>query len=200
MGANECLAKKQKHPALFVIASAGGDMKRETLQKVERFMRHELKTKLRNDLAAVRITKEADAECCLFYHLRRTLPAKGRWKVLARKHARKTGFYIDVLVFKGYRPRLAVEIKWNKKKMPNKDRRSLNTALRRLRVNKAYFVSVGPDLSNYQEQKKNKIEKNRLFEVPIYLGVRDRKRLQAWKASRNRFGKAMRRGPAKAKK
>ena len=175
-------------------------MKRETLQKVEHFMRNELKTKLRNDLAASRITKEADAECCLFYHLRRTLPADGGWKVLARKHTRRTGYYIDLLVFKGYRPRIAVEIKWNRKEMPKKDRRSLNTALRRLRVDKAYFVSVGPDLSGYKERPKNEMEKNRLFEVPIYLGLRSRRELQKWKANRNRFGKAMSRGSAKPKK
>jgi hypothetical protein len=175
-------------------------MKRETLQKVEHFMRHELKTKIRNDLTALRITKEADAECCLFYHLRRTLPAKGAWKVLAIKHTRKTGYYIDILVFEGYDPRLAIEIKWNRKGMPDKDRKSLDCALTLLRVNKAYFVSVGPDLSKYKRlRRKKKVEKNRLHEIPIYLSTHSRKRLKEWKAKRNRFGGAMRTGSAKPK-
>jgi hypothetical protein len=175
-------------------------MKRDTLQQIEHFLRHGLKTKLRNDLSALRITKEADAECCLFYHLRRTLPAKGAWKVLARKHARRTGYYIDILVFKGYAPRLAIEIKWNKQEMPKKDHASLNHALKYLKVNKAYFVSVGPELSSYREAQRTTFEKNRLHEVPIDLGFRDKARLAKWKDERLRFGKLMREGRAKPKK
>jgi len=174
-------------------------MKRETLQQIQHFLRHGLKTKLRNDLSALRITKEADAECCLFYHLRRTLPAKGAWKVLARKHAQRTGYYIDGLVFKGYVPRLAIEIKCNKKEMPKKDHTSLNHALRYLKVNKAYFVSVGPELSSYEKSSKTKFEKSRLHEVPIDLGLRDKERLAKWKIERSRFGKLMREGRAKPK-
>lgn len=175
-------------------------MKRETLQKVEGFMRHELRSKLRNDLAALRITKEADAECCLFYHLRRTLPTKGAWKVLARKYAKRTGYYIDILLFEGYDPRLAVEIKWNKKRISKKDRKSLDCALTLLRVKKAYFISVGPDLSKYKKlRRKKNIEKNRLHEIPIYLSAHSRKKLKDWKADRNRFGGAMRSGSAKLK-
>jgi hypothetical protein len=174
-------------------------MKRNTLQKLENFMRHTLKTKLRNDLVALRITKEADAECCMFFHLRRTVPSRGPWKVLARKHSRRTGHYIDLLVFKRRRPRLAVEIKWNKKQMSGKDRQSLDFALMKLKVNKAYFVSVGPNLSNYREIQKKDFEKSRLHEIPIDLGFRNRSRVKQWRVERSLYGKLMSTGIARIK-
>jgi hypothetical protein len=174
-------------------------MKRNTLQKLENFMRHALRTKLRNDLVALRITKEADAECCMFFHIRRTLPSRGPWKVLARKHSRRTGHYIDLLVFKRSRPRLAVEIKWNQKRMSSKDRQSLDFALVKLKVNKAYFVSVGPNLSNYRKIEKKDFEKSRLHEIPIDLGFRDGSRVKRWKAERHQYGKLMSTGIAKSK-
>ena len=133
-------------------------------------MHHSLVTKLRNDLAALRMAKEADAECCLFHHLRQTIPAKGAWKVLARKHAKRTGYYIDIIVFKGHHAKIAVEIKWNRKQIAAKDRKSLDYALARLCVQRAYFVSVGPDLSNCKKiAGKSVLKKYRLHEIPIYL-------------------------------
>jgi hypothetical protein len=59
-------------------------MKRDTLSKLEYFIRHNLVVKLRNDLKKLRITKEADIECCIYYHLRKTLPADGIWTILAQ--------------------------------------------------------------------------------------------------------------------
>lgn len=174
-------------------------MKRNTLQKLENFIRHRLKTKLRNDLVALRITKEADAECCMFFHLRRTLPSKGPWKVLARKHSRRTGHYIDLLVFKRRRPRIAIEIKWNRKRMSRKDRKSLDLALTKLKVNKAYFVSVGPDLSTFKPIQKKGIERYKLHEIPVDLGFGKGRRLVRWKAERNLYGKLMSAGKAKSK-
>ncbi len=174
-------------------------MKRNTLQKLEHFMKHMLITKLRNDLAAFRITKEADAECCMFFHLRQTLPSNKQWKILARKYSSRTGHYIDLLVFKRRRPRLAVEIKWNKRSMSKKDRRSLDQALLKLKVNKAYFVSVGPDLSNYDRKDKKDFEKNRLHEIPIDLDFNDPHRLKRWKTERKRYCKLMSTGIAKSR-
>jgi hypothetical protein len=180
-------------------------MKRDTLSKVENFMRHGLATKLRHDLKKLRITKEADIECCIYYHLRRTLPADGRWTLLARKYAIKTGHYVDLLVLRKKRPRLAIEIKWNRKRMPGKDRKSLNKALRRMRVNKAYFVSVGPDISrtNYHDTPKTPNEKNRLHEVPVGLALSSAsaaRELKRWKMQRNLLGRNMRVGKAAMKK
>jgi hypothetical protein len=139
-------------------------MKRDTISKVEHFIRHELATKLQYDLRKLRITKEADAECCIYYHLRKTLPADGRWSILARKYARRTGHYIDLLVLRKKRPRLAIEIKWNKKSMEQKDRRSLRRALGRMHASKVYFITIGPNVSPESYDKKDKTESERRVE------------------------------------
>ncbi len=180
-------------------------MKKNSLSKLEHFMRHSLAVKLRNDLRKLRITKEADIECCMYFHLRRTLPADGIWMLLARKYARRTDHYIDLLVLRKKCPRLAIEIKWNKLSMPKKDLLSLNKALRKMRVNKAYFVSVGPDVSheNYNRMAKNESQKYRLHEIPVGLGITSAEaegRIKEWKQERNLLGKNMRLGKAAMKK
>jgi predicted AAA+ superfamily ATPase len=179
-------------------------MKRDALGKIESFLKHRLKTKLRNDLRLFRVTKEADVECCIYYHLRRTLPANGPWRVFARKYAKRTEHYIDLVVFKNKRPRIAIEVKWNTKQMPKKDRRSLNKALKPLRVNKAYFVSVGPNISktSYRKLEKKPDEKHRLHEVYVGLdasGEHQEARIRQWKNERDLFGRKMIPGKAKRK-
>lgn len=175
-------------------------MKRNTLGQLENFLRRRLKIKLRNDLRLLRITKEADIECCIYYHMRRTLPAKGAWTVLARKYVRRTEHYVDLLVLKNGRPRIAIEIKWNKNEMPDKDRHSLNSALKKMRVNKAYFVSAGPDIakSRYRKLDKKPFENHRLHEVIVGLGYSDSK-IKDWRSRRDLLGKRMRPGKAKPK-
>jgi len=70
-------------------------MKRDTIAKLEHFMRHVLETKLRNDLRKLRITKEADAECCIYYHLRRTIPADGYWTILGIRSTISTCWFFE---------------------------------------------------------------------------------------------------------
>jgi len=180
-------------------------MKRDTLSKLEYFMRHNLVVKLRNDLKKLRITKEADVECRLYYHLRRTLPADGVWTLLARKYTRRTGHYVDLLVLRKNRPRLAIEIKWNRKSIGGKDLRSLTRALKKMRVNKAYYISVGPDISSetYQKLSKKDSQKYRLHEVPVGLDANAKDaaaKLKEWKYQRHLLGKNMRLGKATLKK
>jgi len=180
-------------------------MKRDALGKIERFLKTKLKVKLHHDLKQFRITKEADIECCIYYHLRRTLPAAGEWRVLARKYARRTSHYVDLLIFKNRRPRIAIEIKWNKKQIDRKDRGSLNAALHKLRVNKAYFFSVGPSISKtgYERMEKKEGEKYRLHEVRVGLrltGQPSENVIKAWKMERDRYGKRMLLGKARPKK
>lgn len=180
-------------------------MKLRKLGEVERFLRRELPTKLRTDLKKLRITKEGDIECCIYYHLRRKLPADGLWTILARKFSVRTGYYIDLLLLRKKCPRLAVEIKWNQKKMKDKDFNSLMSALKELRVNKAYFVSVGPDVSeeSYEKFPKKDSQKYRLHEIRVGLEEppRSAKRtIQKWKESRHLLGKNMRLGKASLKK
>ena len=180
-------------------------MKRNTLSKLEHFMRHGLAVKLCNDLRKLRITKEADIECCIYFHLRRTLPADGLWTLLARKYAKRTDHYIDLLVLRKKRPHIAIEIKWNALSMPKMDLRSLNKALRKIYVNKAYFVSVGPDISHesYIKLDKNESQKYRLHEITVGLGMTSaeaKARIKEWKQQRNLLGKNMRLGKAAMKK
>lgn len=179
-------------------------MKRDSLAKLEDFIRHGLVKKLRTDLKKLRITKEADAECCIYYHLRRTLPANGVWTLLARKYTKRTKHFIDLLVLKNKRPRLAIEIKWNSTQMSDKDRHSLDAALRKMRVNKAYFISVGPKIvgSNYEKIRKTHDEKHRLHEIRVGLGLMSSgaaERIELWKKERDLLGKHMRIGKAKLK-
>lgn len=179
-------------------------MKRDALSEIESFLRSKPKVKLHNDLRQFRITKEADVECCIYYHLRKTLPAAGPWRVLARKYARTTEHYVDLLIFKNRLPRIAVEIKWNKKQINKKDRRSLNRALNKLHVNKAYFFSVGPSISKttYEPLTKREDEKYRLHEVRVGLRLRNepkKSEIEAWKKERDRYGRKMRKGKARRK-
>jgi len=179
-------------------------MKRNALSEIESFFRSKLKVKLHNDLRQFRITKEADVECCIYYHLRKTLPATGPWRVLARKYARRTEHYVDLLIFKNRLPRIAVEIKWNKKQINKKDRESLNRALNGLGVNKAYFFSVGPNISKttYKPLTKREGEKYRLHEVRVGLRLSNEpteSEIEAWRKERDRYGRRMRRGKAKRK-
>lgn len=180
-------------------------MKRNTLSKLEYFIRHNLAVKLRNDLRKLRITKEADIECCMYYHLRKTLPADGIWTILARKYSARTDHYVDLLVLRKKRPRIAIEIKWNRKSILPKDLRSLMRALKRLRVNKAYYVSVGPDISveSYDRLTKKDAAKYRLHEVPVGLDDASKDanaKRKEWKRQRNLLGKHMRLGKATMKK
>ena len=178
-------------------------MQRYTVGAVENFIRHTLPTKLQDDLQRLRITKEADAECCIYYHLRNKLLPDSRWSILARKFARFTEHYIDLLLMRKRCPRLAIEVKWNRKRISPKDRRSLNKALKDMRVNKAYFISVGPDVTiqNYHKLKsKTEYEKYCLHEVPVGLGITSvdaKLRIKAWRRQRNLLGKNMRLGKAK---
>ncbi len=99
---------------------------------VESFLRHGLKRKLRRDLKGLLIIKEADIECCAYYHLRRFLRGDARWRVLARKHSVVTRHYTDLMIFKRKSCQLAIEIKWRHEQIYPKDRRSLRRALGRL--------------------------------------------------------------------
>jgi hypothetical protein len=116
--------------------------KNRTLQNIQTFIRKRLRDKLRRDLQRLRIVKEADVECATYHHLRRYIGEDPKWRVLARKHVPITGRYVDLLVFKRYRPVIALELKWDKVNIGRKDRKSLYGALTKLGVNKAYWLST----------------------------------------------------------
>lgn len=160
------------------------------LQRVENFIRHELPAKLLADLRRLCIVKEADLECCAYYHLRKALRRDSRWTVLTRKHVPRTGYYIDMLLFKNSIPRISIEFKWDRMRISRKDRLSLRRSIDRLGVNRAYFLATNIKASRYRKIKKRSLEKYSLFEVIVPLGLTGPK-LNAWKAQRRMYRSEM---------
>ena len=115
-----------------------------------------------------------------------------------RKHSIHTGHYIDLILFRRGYPRIAIELKWNRVAMSSKDRRSLRRALRLLRVNKAYFITTLIGARDYTKIRKNRTEKNRLFEIVIPLPLKG-KSLTEWKAKRKIFMSRMVKGRSRQK-
>jgi hypothetical protein len=158
------------------------------LAEVESFVKHALKDKLRKDLRNLRILKEGDVECCAYYHLRRILRPDPEWRVFARKFSPKTGFYTDLVIFHGKKARIAIEIKWKRRKISKKDRRALASARKNLRVRKTYFYCVMPDASTYKKlPEKREPEKYRLFERVVDLGYASKQEIQEFKRQRKEF-------------
>jgi len=160
------------------------------LSRVERYLLKELKPKLRGDLRGLRIVKEADIETCAYYHLRRYLKSDPRWTVLARFFAKKTGHYIDLVIFRNSKPRLAIELKWNRREISKKDRKSLNRALKRLGAKKAYALTLLRNEDDYQKSVKTSKEKFRLHEIRV--GLRwPPQRIKGWERQRKQLQQKM---------
>ena len=68
-----------------------------------------------------------------------------------------------------FKPRLAIELKWRRKKISTKDRKSLRAALGKLNVRKGYFVTTNIGSDNYVRTKKKKGEKYHLHEIVVQL-------------------------------
>lgn len=167
-----------------------------SLSAVEKFIQHDLRWSLRRDLRNFKIVKEADLECASYYHLRRLVSADERWRILARKHAKETGRYIDILIFKNARPRIAIELKWRRKNITKKDRKSLQASLKKLQVNKAYFICAIPNTSLYTRLQKSLCEKYLLHECIVGLDWLP-KRVKLWERYRRRFTRDMQAGKAR---
>jgi len=165
-------------------------MKKVSLATVEDFLKTRLQVLLRDDLRDHRIFKEADLECCVYFHLRNRLESERRWRIFARKHSRKTGHFTDLVLYKRYTPCIAIELKWRKDELGKKDRSALGKALSELKVKKAYFFSALPDESGYKTSNKSEDEKGSPFEFPIglsYKGADREKRLRSWEHCRKKF-------------
>ena len=161
--------------------------KNRTLLGLETFLRKRLRTKLRHDLRLLRIVKEADVECAAYYHIRRFLGEDPRWRVLARKYVRGTGHYVDLLIVKRTHPVIAVELKWDRHQIGKKDKKSLSGALKRLHVNKVYWLSA---LSKAHVRpvrtKKKPSEKYVFHHVLVTHGLTGAK-FERWKKERKRL-------------
>jgi hypothetical protein len=157
--------------------------KHRTLQDIQKFIRKKLRVKLLRDLQGLRIVKEADVECAVYHHLRRYIGEDYRWRVLARKHVPLTGHYVDLLIFKQYRPVIALELKWGELNIGKKDRKSLHGALTKLGVNKAYWLSAVSSQKTKQPLLKESAERHVLHRIIVPLGFSGRKLLD-WKERR----------------
>ena len=171
---------------------------RISLLQVERFLKEELPPKLKSDIRTLKIVKEGDLECCVYYHLRRYLRTDKSWHVFARRLSYHTGHYIDILIFRQKRsrgdrqevPRIAIELKWNRKEISKKDRESLGKSLKMLRVNKAYFITTLIGGDKYTRMAKEDREKYCLHELVIRFNPGETMLIK-WKAQRDKYRKKM---------
>lgn len=158
------------------------------LSDVEFFVKHTLRSKLQKDLRNLRILKEGDVECCAYYHLRKILKPDPNWRVFARKFSPLTGFYTDLVIFHDKKARIAIEIKWGKKKISERDRSALACARKNLGVKKTYFYCVMPDASPYKKlPEKKKTEKYRLFERVVDLSYASEQDIDEFRRQRKEF-------------
>src|SRR6266704_1658295 len=160
------------------------------LRQVQTFLSTELPSLLKKDLRSVRIVKEADLECCVYYHLRQFLRGDDTWRFFARKHSRHTGFFIDLIIFRRAEPRVAIELKWDQPEISEKDRLSLRAGLKKLRVGKVYFINTTIGNRQYRPIKKNKDEKNSFFDIVVPLSLSGKK-LDKWRQDRRRYTSQM---------
>jgi hypothetical protein len=162
--------------------------KRITLSSLEAFIRNTLREKLKKDLSAFRIIREADIACCVYFHLRKFLLPDSAWMVFAERHSKTTGHFIDIVIFredskKRPSPRIALELKWNWNRIPKKDRASLNKCIKRLRLKKVYFISLCTKEGKHTITK-TKREKFKLFEIYVRPDLQGQA-YKEWQVKRN---------------
>jgi hypothetical protein len=160
------------------------------VRQAEQFISGDLKRQLRRDLREVRILREGDLECCVYFHLRRKLGSD--WSIFSRKYVKQTGHFVDFVLFHKGKPRLAMEIKWRYKAIQEKDRSSLRKILDHKHIKKAYFLTALPDKNVYINLRgnKRKTEKNRLVELRVGLDW-GKKRVKKWQEKRYHFTRRM---------
>jgi len=64
-----------------------------TVGKVEDYIQQKLNKKLQNDLKKLKMVKDADLECCAYFHLRKYLYRDCSWRIFARKYTADTALY-----------------------------------------------------------------------------------------------------------
>lgn len=172
--------------------------KRISLSSLEAFIGHDLREKLRVDLANVRIIREADIACCAYYHLRRFLHSDKTWRVFTERYSKITGHIIDVVIFRGGldslrklpSPRIALELKWDWTRISKKDRLSLNKCIKLLGVRKVYFISLYKKMRDKEGITKTESEKFKLFEIFIHPEM-EKGEFALWNTNRRLFSQAL---------
>jgi len=147
------------------------------LRDLESFIKNDLSRYLRRDLIKEKIVKEADLVSCAYFHIRKHLQADKRWRVFVNKYVKKTGHYLDLIIFKNYIPKVAFEFKLQRIKISPKDRKSLAKCIKKLKINRVYFITTAKHLTAYFKlhDSKSENEKYSLFEVVIYWDLREDK-------------------------
>lgn len=162
-----------------------------SVRQVEHFVDAELPKQIKRDFCEIKMVREADLECCVYYHFRKFFREDRSWKVLARKHSIHTGHYVDFSVFRGTVPQLAIELKWNAGSISPKDRQSLRRCVEQLHVHKAYFITTRYSTKPFHKiVKSNASEKHHIFEVVIplpYVGTQK----DEWKEKRRQYTKLL---------
>jgi hypothetical protein len=93
-----------------------------------------------------------------------------------------------LVIFHSKKARVAIEIKWGRKRISKKDRRALASARKNLRVKKTYFYCVLTDASSYKKlPEKRAPEKYRLFERVVDLGYASKHEIERFKLQRKEF-------------
>ncbi len=167
------------------------------VRTVEDFIRRGLPSKLQNDLRALKMVRESDLESSIYFHIRSFLERDDNWCVLTRKHAKRTGHFIDVLLFKREKPRIALELKWNRDAVDSKDLGSLRKAIHKLNVNRAYYIATitNGQLSS-RKTFKVPIERQNILGIFIPLGFSSEEN-RAWNQRRRKYTSRMDFGTAK---
>lgn len=208
IGAASCLARYCASFGISVLERVLGDQKGQAiliptrpnteksmksllLSQVQNFVRHTLKRKLRIDLRELKILKEADLECCSYYHIRRFLKKDSTGSIFARKYSPRIGRYPDLVIYHNQKPRLFLELKWRRDEISRKDRKTLRKSRTVLHAKKTYFLCALPDASEYTKlATKMNHEKYRFFECIIDLGFKGsdkNQKIKQWKKSRHEF-------------
>jgi hypothetical protein len=139
------------------------------LRELELFIRRNLKVKLAHDFLNARMLREADLQGCVYAHICRFLRSDSRWRVFGCRYVPKISRFLDLLIFCEGIPRIAMELKWMRRRISRKDRRSLNKALKELPIKKAYFLTTNKHHSSYKKLGclKRAQEKYRLHEIVV---------------------------------
>jgi hypothetical protein len=147
------------------------------------------------------MVREADLEHCAYWYLRTFLGSDPNWKVLARKHAKHTSHFIDLLLFKRNKPRLCIELKWNRTQIGKKDKRSLKRSIDQLNVNRAYYmatITAGPLSQQRLVPFRKIILPHNIVAVYIPPGL-PKEKIKQWNADRKMFTSKMFKGIAQHK-
>ena len=163
-----------------------------TLSEVERYICTQMRAALQKDLLTHRMIREGDLECCAYHHLRGFLKGDGRWRVFARKYSGAIGRYPDLTIVMDLKPRIAVELKWRRKKISCKDRGTLRACLTRMpHVRKVYFITTALEKGDFRKLgwRKRADEKYKLRELVVALDPSPLER-KRWEEERDKYKSA----------